>query len=116
MSVALPTGDTGDTGNTLDWSGAGKLGRDLSLPADESDECGAAQRRHRQSAARGWVAVFHALARAHLFRGDVANGQDGRDEDLDRQEAATVQTAKPPNTTGAQMRPSATWSGCGTRR
>jgi len=30
MSVALPTGDTG---NTLDWHGAGKLGKDLSLPA-----------------------------------------------------------------------------------
>ncbi len=30
MSVALPTGDTG---NTLDWHGAGKLGSDLSLPA-----------------------------------------------------------------------------------
>jgi len=30
MSVALPTGDTGDT---LDWHGAGKLGKDLSLPA-----------------------------------------------------------------------------------
>jgi len=30
MSVALPTGDTG---NTLDWHGAGTLGKDLSLPA-----------------------------------------------------------------------------------
>jgi len=30
MSVALPTGNTG---NTLDWHGAGKLGKDLSLPA-----------------------------------------------------------------------------------
>jgi len=30
MSVALPTGDTG---NNLDWHGAGKLGKDLSLPA-----------------------------------------------------------------------------------
>jgi len=30
MSLALPTGDTG---NTLDWHGAGKLGKDLSLPA-----------------------------------------------------------------------------------
>jgi len=30
MSVALPTGDTG---NDLDWHGAGKLGKDLSLPA-----------------------------------------------------------------------------------
>jgi len=30
MSVALLTGDTG---NTLDWHGAGKLGKDLSLPA-----------------------------------------------------------------------------------
>jgi len=30
MSVALPTGDTG---NTLDWHGAGKLGKALSLPA-----------------------------------------------------------------------------------
>jgi len=30
MSVALPTGNTGDT---LDWHGAGKLGKDLSLPA-----------------------------------------------------------------------------------
>jgi len=30
MSVALPTGDTG---NTIDWNGAGKLGKDLSLPA-----------------------------------------------------------------------------------
>ena len=30
MSVALPTGGTGDT---LDWHGAGKLGNDLSLPA-----------------------------------------------------------------------------------
>ncbi len=30
MSVALPTGDTG---NNLDWHGAGKLGSDLSLPA-----------------------------------------------------------------------------------
>jgi len=30
MSVALPTGHTGDT---LDWHGAGKLGKDLSLPA-----------------------------------------------------------------------------------
>jgi len=30
MSVAL---STGDTGNTLDWHGAGKLGSELSLPA-----------------------------------------------------------------------------------
>ncbi len=30
MSVALPTGDAG---TTLDWHGAGKLGKDLSLPA-----------------------------------------------------------------------------------
>jgi len=30
MSVALPTGDTG---TTLDWHGAGKLGKDLRLPA-----------------------------------------------------------------------------------
>ncbi len=30
MSVALPTGDTG---STLDWHGAGTLGKDLSLPA-----------------------------------------------------------------------------------
>jgi len=30
MSVALPTGHTG---NTLDWHGVGKLGNDLSLPA-----------------------------------------------------------------------------------
>jgi len=30
MSVAVPTGDTG---NNLDWHGAGKLGKELSLPA-----------------------------------------------------------------------------------
>jgi len=83
MSFALPTGDTG---NTLDWHGAGKLGKDLSLPALR-ERWG--QTPEQQAAAVEVWRQFGAIGKRPSDRG-AADGVSKRPENADPDFAAAV--------------------------
>ncbi len=83
MSVALPTGDTG---NILDWHGAGKLGKDLSLPALR-ERWG--QTPEQQAAAVDAWRQLGAVGKRPSDRG-AADGVSKRPENADPDFAAAV--------------------------
>jgi len=83
MSVALPTGDTG---NTLDWHGAGKLGKELSLPALR-ERWG--QTPQQQGAAVDAWRQLGAVGKRPSDRG-AADGVSKRPENADPDFAAAV--------------------------
>jgi len=83
MSVALPTGDTG---NTLDWHGAGKLGKELSLPALR-EQWG--QTPQQQGAAVDAWRQLGAVGKRPSDRGS-ADGVSKRPENLEPDFAAAV--------------------------
>jgi len=84
MSVALPTG--GDTGNTLDWHGAGKLGKELSLPALR-ERWG--QTPQQQGAAVELWRQLGAIGKRPSDRG-AADGVSKRPENADPDFAAAI--------------------------
>ena len=83
MRVALPTGDTG---NNLDWHGAGKLGKDLSLPALR-ERWG--QTPQQQGAAVEAWRQLGAIGKRPSDRG-AADGVSKRPENADPDFAAAV--------------------------
>jgi len=83
MSVALPTGDTG---NTLDWHGAGKLGKALSLPALR-ERWG--QTPEQQAAAVEVWRQFGAIGKRPSDRG-AADGVSKRPENAEPDFAAAI--------------------------
>ena len=83
MSVAL---STGDTGNTLDWHGAGKLGSELSLPALR-ERWG--QTPEQQGAAVDAWRQLGAVGKRPSDRG-AADGVSKRPENADPDFAAAV--------------------------
>ncbi len=84
MSVALPTGDTG---NDLDWHGAGKLGKDLSLPALR-ERWG--QSPEQQAAAVGVWRQLGAVGKHSTGAAGAGGGMEKREENLNPDFGAAI--------------------------